>query len=428
MSDHPSASGDSPPSATPAREWQLSGCLGVTVVVLVVCGAFGMLAWGCVEGSPTPRGAITPVVVDEAGLLTRDAIRAIEQTRFPDDVPLVVRTTTDPIESVVGTAATERMERETHWQKVRPRTWHQRVVKQNTPWGTGVYVLVSTQPPLMQVRFGDHIRLDAYRTGLAAGRDYRRLQDAFSTAPGQAAVVALVRHLSARLPGALDTPWYLSLVRKVVSVAFSEIEEFVLPADGAFRQWALRRYVHVLQWFDAASTGWRFIAFTAVAYCLIWASAWFLSTVLGRRFNKAGAIGAFVLSVLAKATYGVGAAGSLLLLANGRAEDEILLRNMGLQQLGWIGFDGPYFAVPGGWLLAIATGAVAFVTGFLETGEQLDESRAQGEERVNLNFLFAPFAWGALVLLLPRAVGIFAFLNRVAVGIGSGVRVARRHS
>jgi hypothetical protein len=134
---------------------------------------------------------------------------------------------------------------------------------------------------------------------------------------------------------------------------------------------------------------------------------------------------AAILSILAKATYFIAAIASLLLLANGRIEDELLLRDLGLQQLQWVGFDGQYFSAHGGWLLAIVTGVLAFVASFLESIEQMQEAQARGETRVSLNFLFAPFAWAALVLFLPRAMGLFALLNRLATSAGSVVRIAR---
>jgi hypothetical protein len=398
------------------------GCLLTTLVSAVFLAGFGTTLWGCVEGSPASQGVIRPVVVDEARLLSAAAIHAIEQVRFPSDIPVLVRITDAPVASIAGPAATDRMEHETHWQKVQPRTWHQRYVKQNAPWGSGMYLLVSARPALVQVRFGDRIRLDAYRAGLAAGPHYRRMQEAFAANPGEAEIVAIVRDAAARLPGVLNTPWYLSLVRSMSSVAFSEIEEFVLPADGAFRKWVVRTYVGILRELGAAATGWRYLLFTALCYCVLWPATYFLSRAM-RQQSKAAQIVAGTASLLAKGIYFVAALASLLLLANGRIEDELLLRDLGLQPLKWTGFDSQYFAVHGGWILAIVTGIAAFIASALESMEEMQEAKARGETQVSLNFLFAPFAWGALVLFLPRGIGLFALLNRVASGIGSFVRI-----
>lgn len=411
---------------TEVSRWQrIAGVLIGTIAVLGGLSALILLVWGFVEGSPSPQGRIRPAVFDDAGILSPEAIRAIEQTTFPPDVPVIVRTVDAPAATIVGAAATERMERETHWQSVRPRTWYQNKVKRNHSWGTGVYVLVSKNPALVQVRFGDGIRLQSYRTGLAAGPEYRRVQQAYAAAPIDARLVALVAELSRRLPSVLPSGWLRSIPQRLASIAFAEIEEFVLPAEGAFRQGAVRMYVGFSQRLGASSSGWRFLAFTGFCYCVIWSAAYLVSRSLGKRFKAAGAIAGGILSLLAKAVYLVAAIGSLLLFANGRVEDELLLRDLGLQQSLWIGFDGPYFSATGGWLLCIATASIAFLSSLLETMEGIQEGLARGETNINLGFLIAPFAWGALVVLLPRALGFFALFNRFAAIGGSLMRIVR---
>ena len=330
---------------------------------------------------------------DDARILQPAAIRAIEQTTFPPDVPLMVRTVDAPAATIVGAAATDRMEHETHWQSVRPRTWHQRNFKRNYPWGTGVYVLVSKRPALLQIRFGDEIRLQSYRTGLAAGSENRRIQEAYAAAPTDAQLVALVAELAKRLPPVLPSGWLRSLPHRLASIAFAEIEEFVLPSEGAFRQGAVRTYISLTRRLGAASSGWRFLAFTALCYGVIWWAAYLLRTSLGDRFKVAGAITGGILSILAKALYFVAAIGSLLLLASGRVEDQLLLRDLGLQQSQWISFDSPYLSASGGWVLCITTGLIALASSLLDTMEGIEESRGRGETNINLSFLVAPFAW-----------------------------------
>jgi hypothetical protein len=425
--NHPSAVAIQEETRNDVPRWQrLLAGLGATIAAAAGFAALVLVAWGWVEGSPEPRGPIAPAVVDEAHLLSPEAIRAIESTKFPADVPVLVRTVDAPASMIVGAAATNRMETEAYWETVRPRSWHQRTIKRNYAWGTGVYVLVSKSPALVQVRFGGDIRLRSYRTGLAAGPDYRRIQEAYAASPADTEVVALVADLSRRLPPVLTSGWLSSIAHRLASVAFSEIEEFVLPSDGAFRQGAVRVYVGVARRLGATSSGWRFLVFTALCYCVIWLAAYFVRTSLGRRFKVAGAIAGGVLSILSKAVYLVGALGSLLLLANGRTEDQLLLRDLGLQQLQWVGFDGAYLSAPGGWLLSIVTGATALFSSLLTAIEGVQEGRERGETSIDLSFLIAPFAWGALVLLLPRALGVFALFNRIAAGVGSVGRLARR--
>jgi hypothetical protein len=187
----------------------------------------------------------------------------------------------------------------------------------------------------------------------------------------------------------------------------------------------VRMYVGAARRLGAASSGWRFLLFSAAAYCVIWLAAYLVGESLGRRFKVVGALAGGALSLLAKAVYLVGALGSLLLLANGRTEDQLLLRDLGLQQWQWVGFDGPYFSASGGWLLSIVTGVTACIASVFASIEGVEEGRRRGETTIDLGFLIAPFAWGALVMLLPRALGVFALFNRIATGVGSAARITR---
>jgi hypothetical protein len=416
------------PSApdSPSPWWQTA----LTVLIAVVVGGVALAAlvltiWGVVEDDPVPQGRLNPRVFDDARLLTPATIARIESTVFPPDVPVIVRTV-DRLDARVAAAdATDRMERETAWQTLRPRTWHQSTIKRDTPWGSGIYILVSKDPPLMQVRFGERIRLEAYRAGLAAGPGYRRWQDAFRLEAADTQVGERVEALGMTITPALELPWPLSSLKTYASVAFAELEEFVIPAEGVFRRTALRAYVGLLQGLGAASSGWRFVAMTGVIYLITWATMTLVVLALGTRFEGRGVVVGMIGFLVVEAGYLTGAIASLLLLSNGRMEDELLLRDLGLAQAQWVGFGPEYFSAPGGFLLMAVTAFVAFCRGLAESIADMLEARKRGVSRLTLGFIGPPVCWGALALFLPRALGLFALFHQLARLFTAVVGVAR---
>ena len=164
----------------------------------------------------------------------------------------------------------------------------------------------------MQVRFGEHIRLEAYRAGLAAGPAYRLWQDAFRLETADTQVRERVEALGMTITPALELSWPLSSLKTYASVAF-----------------------------------------------------------------------------VVEAGYLTGAIASLLRLSNGRMEDELLLRDLGLAQARWVGFG-------------------------LDTSRRMVKAHRRGESRLTLGFIGPPVCWGALVLFLPRPLGLFALFHQLA--------------
>ena len=115
-------------------------------------------------------------VNDKANILSPKAVAEIEQVKFPEDIPALVRTVSSIPGAKIGTFATELMSKDPNWQKLRHRYWLRRIIRQDKPWATGVYVLVSIDPRLLQIRFGHEIRLRAYQQLIAAGKWYRDQQ------------------------------------------------------------------------------------------------------------------------------------------------------------------------------------------------------------------------------------------------------------
>src|SRR6185369_10035214 len=140
---------------------------------------------------------------------------------FPDDTPVVIRTVSKIPSSEIGSFATEAMNHDPNRQSLRPRGFLRRYFRHGLPYGTGVYVLVSVQPLLLQIRFGDEIRLAAYQSGLAAGPWYRQ-QQTFPRAQIETHTVAVVNELAGKMKDVRHPSLLMSLVERLPSETYSE--------------------------------------------------------------------------------------------------------------------------------------------------------------------------------------------------------------
>src|SRR5262245_47416262 len=138
----------------------------VTFVVLFMVASF----------TQKPKADGSVAFEDEANILSPEAKAAITQTKFPEDIPVVVRTVSAIPKDKMGSFASDLMSEDRHWQTLRPRGWLRRNIMQQSPSGSGVYVLVSLDPQLLQIRFGSEIRLSAYENMVAIGPWYRDQQ------------------------------------------------------------------------------------------------------------------------------------------------------------------------------------------------------------------------------------------------------------
>ena len=134
------------------------------------------LVYGCGTNDNQASKPSTVKVVDTAGILTKKVVRKIEDTyAFPPDSPILVRTIKTLKRSEAAAVATEMMQAEGYWESVRPKHFWEKMTG-DKPDATGTYILVSQEPRLIQIRFGERVRLQAYRAGLAVGDQYLTIQ------------------------------------------------------------------------------------------------------------------------------------------------------------------------------------------------------------------------------------------------------------
>lgn len=179
---------------------------------------------------------------DDAKILSSETKCALSQIRFPEDIPVIVRTVPHIPPREMGTFATDLMSKDAGWQKLRPRSWLRRWFRQDLPSDRGVFVLVSMDPQLLQIRFGRAIRLGAYQQMLAVGTWYRSQQTFERNALDQH-VLNTVQELASRMRKLTAPPWPLSWALSLASSVESEVEDFLAPSDGLYSKAVLSRYI-----------------------------------------------------------------------------------------------------------------------------------------------------------------------------------------
>jgi len=371
------------------------------LIALLVTSLF--VLWLASFFAPRPRANPIPKVVDSAGVFSKQTVDALTALRFPDDTPVVIRTVSKIPSSEIGSFATEAMNHDPNWQSLRPRGFLRRYFRQDLPYGTGVYVLVSVEPLLVQVRFGNEIRLAAYQSGLAAGPWYRQ-QQVFPRDQIETHAVAVVSELAGKMKDVRHPSWLMSLVERLPSEAYSEIEDLLAPSSEAGST-IVTWYVKILNWFGGTKSLFSFFMVNVFVLFLPWTilTRVLLRGLVDADINKAvsiilriiancGVLGIAVMSVVA-----------LGLLGHGRIEDELALSNLGLGFLGSIGFSAQSYARAGGILIALPAAILRFFV------ELLEASQEQREAQIKANVLpLGCLVWGAVLFVLPLAIGFYS--------------------
>jgi hypothetical protein len=222
----------------------------------------------------------------------------------------------------------------------------------------GVFVVVSQDPALIQVRTGSDLAAQARWAGVTAGSEYMARQ--------QLPVRQMVEWLSSSLPNATDLSWFRRLIlMEVTQNLYSELEELSLPSDGFYGHYILEPFLRLSLLAQRYSGTWW------VAYVIASALALALKYVL-RKIMKAivgPAPGKIANSILLISTIAIGlglavpSAASAILLSGSRLEDQLALRASGIPGAELFVFPAESFTIRTGILLALLLMLVRFLKG-----------------------------------------------------------------
>jgi hypothetical protein len=380
------------------------GCLAALLAITVLAM---FLTASCTE-APEADGRV--LVIDEVGLLTDATRTLLSAIRFPEGTAVIVRTV-DSIPAVkMGRYATDRMPEERQWQLLRPRGFLRTYFRQDPAWARGVYVLLSRNPELMQIRFGQDLRLAAYQEGLAAGDWYREQQE-FAGGEVEYELEKTLLDLAKRMEPIAESRWPLSWARATVSWVQSDIEDFLAPSDGLYSRHVLANYIRVAALFGGTGSVVRFVAFNLIGFALLWGAGKKIlleKLLLPRtrngflRFLLVGLSNLALLGVL------VTAFATMALLSHGRIEDELALEALGLPFFSKLGFDSAMFSTTGGLWLAIPGALIALVRDIGEIALDAEAAKQHGESRLGIPVLW--LGWACALYLFPLPIALPAFV------------------
>jgi hypothetical protein len=263
-----------------------------------------------------------PEITDGAAVLKKETAAYLASKSYPQGFIFVVisRGSIDPV--TVGVFADEQFE----------------VVASNERLGDaferrGVLFVVTRHPGLVQVRVGKDFYRQAQWSGLTMGSEYIKRQQLARTAGLDASLVSMVDWLAAELPTVEDIPWYRRMIlNDSVQSLYMELQDLSLPSDGFYWTFLLKP-VASLRSFERRMFGTWWMTFVVVgllAYGLKWLLSLFLIAPLRALSRPVGTIVGLVVGLGVVFGLAIPSAGSAILLAGSRCEDQIALAAIGL--------------------------------------------------------------------------------------------------
>lgn len=314
-------------------------------------------------------------VFDESGLLsTKTKADIASQLSFPSDVVVIIRTTASIPSGKEASIASAAMEEETYWKQARTKNLIERLTGDSSD-STAVYVYISKQPRLIQIRYGNRIGLQATRSGIASGQNYLAIQQAYWQGlidANQASIRAMSMVASA-IKNNFGLPWYLE--NALFATGAVELAKPILyPQDGFYQR-------HIFQPVSAlvlktASHISHFIAiplagagiYLATRIIVIFLVFGLVMNLFFPKYSiRRRALYSALLIIPIALAIGIPAIGTSLLASTGRLEDKLALENLGLSLPPILSLPPLYFAENTGLFLAASIAAVKLLKSTLSS-------------------------------------------------------------
>lgn len=221
----------------------------------------------------------------------------------------------------------------------------------------GVYLFVSRYPSLVQMRMGTALSLPARWAGITVGTEYIAIQEIAVKGKREEALENFITKAEKELPAVIDLSWFKRLIMSDLTTFMAdETEAFSMPSEGFYGDYILKAALTLrskqLSSFGGFWLGYV-LMFTA-AFVLIWLLNKLLFSLLLRKASEnIKSAGKALVSLLTGLFFVVPAVGSAVLLSGARIEDQMMLREMGIDGLSNIGFHPDLYNQPTTWYLAL---------------------------------------------------------------------------
>jgi len=343
---------------------------------LLIALALLILLTGC--GSNLQNEQFTPLILDEAGILSQETLNWLRDYNYPKGFAFIVRTVNALPQGVeVGSRANEYFETDAN-----------RCPNSNACEKRGVYIILSREPALIQVRAGSEIAAQLRWKGITAGATYIQKQSVVSSGNFDGGLRGMIEWLSSSIPQAVKLPWYKKwLLNDITQSLWLELDHLSLPSEGFYGNYILRPFVQarVIEsqfvgtwWLTYVVAALVVFVFKAIVQALVNFAFGRLSLVVANGIN-------LVLAITFHVSFVVPSAASVILLSGSRLEDRIALQAWGIPGISNFSFSAELFNVETGFLLALLVLVIRWINGIGGSAEIIGLSFLS-EEKQQITF------------------------------------------
>ncbi len=303
----------------------------------------------------------SPLVLDEARTLNKETTQWLKSQSYPSGFVFLFRSVDKLSVRELGSQADELFEKDA-----------QKCPKPAACTARGVYILISREPSLMQIRVGSELARKAQWAGLTAGKTYIEKQVPATARQFDKAVRDAVSWLASSLPAASNESWLRWLISvEVTDSLYFELDQLSHPSETIYGSYILKPFVQARAFESQFSGTWWFtyilaailaLALRGIIKSTVWLAIGKTSPPVANGMN-------FVISILLSLFVAIPAAASVLLMSGARLEDQLALRASGISGLDSFVFSAEPFAVKTGFLLALVVVVVRALKAFADSAE-----------------------------------------------------------
>ncbi len=314
-------------------------------------------------------------LLDDAQLLREETSESLRTMTYPKGFCFVVRTVKklDPV--YAGIEADDLFKSDTTRMAV-PKEFKKK----------GVYVLLSEEPLLVQVRVGDKIRSLAEWSGIVRGPEYMKRQSVSSPEKSDATLIAMVSWLAQTLPDATQ----LSGLKKWIyanwaGIITDELAKLSVPSGSFYGHYLLGPIIRARVLESRLWHGWwiTYVILAILAYFAARALQGAVNLALGAVLGWIGVLISLIFGILAKSVVAISSAASMVLLSGSRVEDVLALKGCGIPLEGF-SFSGDSYLCSTGLGIALLLLLARFLKGFIDVKEYFPLARMPEAEQIEV--------------------------------------------
>ncbi len=317
---------------------------------------------GCQQPDKNLKSEI--LILDEANIMASAIRESIGGIDLPAGFPYIVRVIESVEKKRIATFADDQFYIDSKLHPD-PLTFRKR----------GVYILVTHNPLLVQVRTGNDIGLMAQWSGITAGPGYIAIQQKAVDGDLIQSVAGFIKSTSEQLPEKTK----LSGLKKYVfndltTFLVAELEAFSIPSESFYSRYLLKPVLQ-LRIIELTSTNswWISYAFLFIISIFVaWAINRLVFGLIVPRVNvKIKNLGQMAVEFFTIATFTIPAIASTIVLSGARLEDRMVLMYSGLKNIDRLIFEATSFVTPTPWYLVMLATVLFLLKSILQKPDLL---------------------------------------------------------